>query len=76
MSHKIVRRVDAFVGETVRITWRKRASWDPTCDPADRYQTLTEDYTAPPDDVWKARQKGPDEGTGTDSGTPETPPER
>lgn len=50
---KIVRPIEAFVGETVRITWRRQMTVGPHTYKTG--QTLEEDHIAPPPDVWHAR---------------------
>lgn len=70
---KLVRTIDAFVGETVRIRWRRLPAphglpiYDSTSDPIDRYETLVEDHTAPPPDTWKARMEKQNAGSGTEA---------
>jgi len=43
---RIIRPVQAQVGETVRIKWRNHAG-----------ETIEQDHTAPPPDTWKARTR-------------------
>lgn len=44
LTNKIVRPINAQVGETVRIIWRDATG-----------RTLEQNVTAPPFEVWKAR---------------------
>ena len=58
---KIVRTIEAFVGETVRIKWRRAISYvgDGAPQREIAYEILEEDHTAPPPDVWRARKETP-----------------
>ena len=52
---KLVKPINAFVGETVRIRWH-RAIQDPTTTaPIYIQEILEEEHTAPPPDVWQSR---------------------
>lgn len=58
MSPAIVKTVQAYVGETVRIVWTKRTQQPGNPDPAStQHETLEEDHTAPPPATWEARSK-------------------
>lgn len=48
MTQKIMRPIGARVGETVLIKWRNEAG-----------ETLEEEHTAPPIDVWRKRLETP-----------------
>lgn len=52
---KIVRTIEAYVGETVRIRWRRRL-YDETPNIQAVDELLEQDHTAPPEETWKARK--------------------